>query len=186
MSEYKIYVSKADGTKLWEGLVPAEYIEFEGRHVTIHLLLEQLSARMLDELLWVAHGARPKSDTDDEVIATAERAVKALKLIEALTEKPQPVGPPTGEYTTGTYQLLRNVHSPEDCAGHACVTHNPSEHSMRSFPTHWRSGGFGDIKPPHMERICPHGIGHPDPDDAAYLKSVGEDVGVHGCDGCCR
>jgi hypothetical protein len=43
-----------------------------------------------------------------------------------------------------------------------------------------------DIKPSHFERICPHGIGHPDPDDMAYWKSIGEEsMGVHGCDGCC-
>lgn len=29
-----------------------------------------------------------------------------------------------------------------------------------------------------MERMCPHGIGHPDPDEITL------DV-VHGCDGCC-
>lgn len=29
-----------------------------------------------------------------------------------------------------------------------------------------------------MERICPHGVGHPDPDD------TNPDT-VHGCDGCC-
>lgn len=31
-----------------------------------------------------------------------------------------------------------------------------------------------------MERICPHGVGHPDP-DCMYAK---RDT-VHGCDGCC-
>jgi len=38
-----------------------------------------------------------------------------------------------------------------------------------------------------MERVCPHGIGHPDPDDVAYRVSRGEPatVAVHGCDGCC-
>ena len=31
-----------------------------------------------------------------------------------------------------------------------------------------------------MERICPHGVGHPDPDDVLNQDRV------HGCDGCCR
>jgi hypothetical protein len=41
------------------------------------------------------------------------------------------------------------------------------------------------------ERICPHGIGHPDPDDIAFKQMIAgtdpEDVpeAVHGCDGCC-
>jgi hypothetical protein len=30
-----------------------------------------------------------------------------------------------------------------------------------------------------MERICDHGVGHPDPDE--FMA----DVWVHGCDGCC-
>ena len=30
------------------------------------------------------------------------------------------------------------------------------------------------------ERVCPHGIGHPDPDRPHHGG------GVHGCDGCCK
>ncbi len=41
-----------------------------------------------------------------------------------------------------------------------------------------------------MERICEHGIGHPDPDHMAYMRmthreEIVEEQGVHGCDGCC-
>lgn len=87
------------------------------------------------------------------------------------------------EFTTGVGQKLVNVHPPEACSGEYCVIHNPSDHSMRDFPTLWRSDrGI-------MERICPHGVGHPDPDDQAYITSVrgeGHMEGVHGCDGCCH
>lgn len=79
-------------------------------------------------------------------------------------------------YTTGTGQSLL-VHNKSDCKGNFCVIHNPSEHSMKDFPTHWRSDRY------LMERICPHGIGHPDPDDLAYKMLKHE--GIHGCDGCC-
>lgn len=72
------------------------------------------------------------------------------------------------------------VHSKEDCLGPHCVIHNPSIHSMRGFKLLWRAAGLWDIKPSHFERICPHGIGHPDPDNRNY-----EDLAVHGCDGCC-
>jgi hypothetical protein len=34
-----------------------------------------------------------------------------------------------------------------------------------------------------MERICSHGIGHPDPDDISIIN--GKDDGAHNCDGCC-
>ncbi len=74
---------------------------------------------------------------------------------------------------------LVNVHSPKRCRGRHCVLHDPSDHHMRSWPLVWRNDrGF-------MERQCPHGIGHPDPDSAAFQRSVGNPIGVHGCDGCC-
>jgi len=34
-----------------------------------------------------------------------------------------------------------------------------------------------------IERMCIHGVGHPDPDSLTYLH--GRDDGVHGCCGCC-
>lgn len=85
------------------------------------------------------------------------------------------------KYITGTGQTVI-VHDKEDCQGRHCCIHNPSNHIMKDWPTHWRD----DRK--LMERICKHGVGHPDPDDLAHKKSIGFDVeviGVHGCDGCC-
>jgi hypothetical protein len=64
------------------------------------------------------------------------------------------------------------------CVGEPCTLHNRTEHHMRSFPQLWR--GDRGI----MERVCPHGVGHPDPDD--YRVISGKDDGVHGCDGCCQ
>lgn len=91
------------------------------------------------------------------------------------------------EYETGTGQIV-HVHPRADCearGGHCCI-HNPSDHNMVDWPTHWR-GDRG-----LMERICKHGVGHPDPDDIAFkeamAKKFGRDAsheGVHGCDGCC-
>lgn len=75
---------------------------------------------------------------------------------------------------------LSNVHPVEACTGRACVIHNPTPHHMRWWRLHWRDdrGIF--------ERICPHGVGHPDPDQRAFWKANGLEVnGVHGCDGCC-
>lgn len=75
--------------------------------------------------------------------------------------------------------VLTNVHPATLCAGRPCCLHNPSEHSMRDFPLNWR--GDRGI----MERLCAHGVGHPDPDDAAYRATVGDGDTTHGCDGCC-
>lgn len=92
------------------------------------------------------------------------------------------VGPAT-DATWGAHQgqtVLTNVHPESACAGEHCVLHNPSDHHMLGWPTMWR-GDKG-----LMERTCPHGVGHPDPDDMAFHKRNGrEHLGVHGCDGCC-
>lgn len=78
------------------------------------------------------------------------------------------------EHTTSYFSKM---HSVDKCAGEFCTIHNRSDHSMRSFPQRWR--GDRGI----MERICTHGIGHPDPDD--WRLNLGADSGTHGCDGCC-
>lgn len=95
--------------------------------------------------------------------------------------KPPPDGKlletPRGEpaYITGVGQILGRIHASDDCVGSSCVIHNPSDHSMRNFPTLWRDDRS------IMERLCPHGVGHPDPD-----QPLDEAGFVHGCDGCCR
>ena len=93
------------------------------------------------------------------------------------------------QYVTGTGQVMWVHRQNEGCGfagvpGYHCVIHAPSNHTMRGFPTHWRQ----DIE--LMERICPHGVGHPDPDAIAYTRRVfGEQAAamlrVHGCCGCC-
>lgn len=66
----------------------------------------------------------------------------------------------------------------------ACCIHNPSKHALSDAPLHWRDDrGL-------MERVCEHGVGHPDPDDLAYKRRIYGDrfadtESVHGCDGCC-
>lgn len=70
------------------------------------------------------------------------------------------------------------THKADKCMGEQCTIHNLSNHHMRSWPQWWR--GDRGI----MERTCPHGVGHPDPDDYRVINFPYE--GVHGCDGCCR
>jgi hypothetical protein len=73
-----------------------------------------------------------------------------------------------------TEKLLYNIHDRDDCLGPPCPIHHLTDHPMRGFPQHWR----GDRQ--MMERICPHGVGHPDPDDQSPDR-------VHGCcwEQCC-
>jgi hypothetical protein len=71
------------------------------------------------------------------------------------------------------------VHNRKMCQGRHCSIHNPSNHHMVTWPQHWRSYAK------RMERICPHGVGHPDPDDVIFRASKGDNHTAHGCDGCC-
>lgn len=77
---------------------------------------------------------------------------------------------------------LVDVHSPRLCEGQpfGCWVHSPLEWALSSAPVRWREDrGFA-------ERICQHGIGHPDLQDSLYNWDVHRrDVSVHGCDGCC-
>lgn len=76
--------------------------------------------------------------------------------------------------------VLHNVHPAIRCAGQWCVIHRPSAHHMRDWTLHWRDdrGIF--------ERICPDGVGHPDPDQFDFWQRTDRMYeAVHGCDGCC-
>lgn len=70
------------------------------------------------------------------------------------------------------------THSGDACAGTPCPWHAPSDHHMRDWTRLVRTSGL-------TERICEHGIGHPDPDSLARAASLGRDFATHGCDGCC-
>lgn len=73
-----------------------------------------------------------------------------------------------------------NVHDKSLCEGRRCVFHNPSNHHMRNMRLLWR-GDRGIF-----ERLCSHGVGHPDPDQFDYWRETGREYEmVHGCDGCC-
>lgn len=76
--------------------------------------------------------------------------------------------------------IMHNVHSADACAGEPCVIHNPSHHRMSDFDLILRESTL-------MERACPHGVGHPDPDSLHYFMKVHPNwrMDSHGCDGCC-
>jgi hypothetical protein len=76
------------------------------------------------------------------------------------------------EWTDDFGNKLVGVHEQWQCMRNYCTIHKPSDHSMRRYKQLWRN----DTKV--MERVCEHGVGHPDPDE------INPD-GMHGCDGCC-
>lgn len=79
------------------------------------------------------------------------------------------------DWTDSYGHELFGVHEADKCLGEFCPIHKVSDHPLKDAPQRWRRDKGS------MERVCVHGIGHPDPDDykARAVKSV------HGCDGCC-
>lgn len=80
----------------------------------------------------------------------------------------------------GSGQVMR-IHVKDECSGTPCPFHAPTNHHMVTWPKSWRADRM------LVERLCEHGIGHPDPDSVAFLARRHDDdgFGVHGCDGCC-
>lgn len=92
-------------------------------------------------------------------------------------------------HTPNVWPKGLKTHGPEACSGQSrnCIFHNPSNHHMLAWDINVRLDRFGAL----AERICPHGIGHPDPDSLAYVESLHTREnrgyeGIHGCDGCCH
>ena len=123
-----------------------------------------------------------------------------------MDEKPKTVVGDS-EYSNPQPDVYLKTHAPSVCAGQNCCIHNPSDHPMRNWalvhrtddsvivemPDDWSTRTVGARTPPRLrymvisERVCEHGIGHPDPDSLAWLYTQvpsypWED---HPCDGCC-
>lgn len=97
---------------------------------------------------------------------------------------------PKLEHFTDAFGRKWLVHSKETCdSGTNCCIHNPSEHHMRDWPLTFRPD-----KRNLAERICEHGVGHPDPDSLMFIakhdkvnpEHVYRVPSIHGCDGCCH
>jgi hypothetical protein len=76
-----------------------------------------------------------------------------------ILEKNSDTGWYTDIFINGKQGRLNNTHAPEACEDRGCGIHDhPSDHPLKDAPMNWRSDrGI-------LERICDHGIGHPDRD----------------------
>jgi hypothetical protein len=88
----------------------------------------------------------------------------------------------TETFTTPTGQALE-IHAAEVCRG-PCPVHMPTGHHLRCLALHW------NVERARFERVCDHGVHHPDPDVIAVVRRDrgGEAAGaasMHVCDGCC-
>lgn len=72
-------------------------------------------------------------------------------------------------------QLLQTHAITAECARRYCTFHNPSAHPLANAPRIW------DPNYSIVLRVCPCGIGHPDPDD---LRTEHMTDCICGCD-CC-
>jgi len=85
------------------------------------------------------------------------------------------------------------THGSDECSGSPCCIHSPSNHPLRNAPLGWRP------ERALIERLCEHGLWHPDPDDRAHWeRKLATPNGLdpasqefldvraeHNCDGCC-
>lgn len=74
-------------------------------------------------------------------------------------------------------QVLIGVHSSKECATPYCAIHCFSDHHMVDWLQNWHPSKR------MIERVCEHGIGHPDPDDLSFND---KNLKLHMCDGCCH
>lgn len=107
-------------------------------------------------------------------------AMAEQKAVNALIDHYKPLE----SWVSGTGQKMK-VHAKNSDCDAGCVIHNPTLEPHKDWPTHWRVGEY------LMERVCPHGVGHPDLDHLEFVRKIkGEEYAhsqsIHGCDGCCK
>lgn len=122
----------------------------------------------------------------DEILAGAQAGeVECLQVLVRTSEDfATAMSQGTKEFYQDGFGNILMVHKRTEGCDESCVIHNPSDHPMKDFPTLWRADRQ------LMERVCPHGVGHPDPDHISFngkIHGVENAVveSVHGCDGCC-
>jgi hypothetical protein len=123
--------------------------------VDAYSLLEILTSRSgfsMEELARKSHKAAVTTGVGGY---GSRRAIIGYRVDSGPTEPPR-------EVTRAAGGWLAHHRLDECSSGLACCIHNPSDHPMKEFPLVWRDDKNA------MERRCPHGTGHPDPDDLMY------------------
>jgi hypothetical protein len=78
------------------------------------------------------------------------------------------------EFSSPAPGVIQHTHAAHVCSGRPCPIHNPSDHHMRDWPLEHigkRLGQQGSRTLLLSERLCGHGVGHPDPDSLTYVIS---------------
>lgn len=92
-------------------------------------------------------------------------------------------------FIDGLGKRMSGMHSPLQCEGRGCPIHAPSDHPLRHLKLSYRYSDIG-LEPIIAERVCEHGVGHPDPDFLQFIEErhgaeARRTLSTHGCDGCC-
>lgn len=119
----------------------------------------------------VTINAMTDSTAKAKMIAAANEFSERANASDALFKGAQQQQP-AETYTTGTGQVLHQIHKAGSCVGF-CVIHSPISGPWDAWPTNWREDRH------IMERICLHGVGHPAVEDVLRHGDS-----THGCDGC--
>lgn len=111
-----------------------------------------------------------------DMLSKSQLSAKELKLFADM------IALSSDTYTDSTGAEIRTHHE-DKCSGQYCSIHNPSKHLLWEAPTVW------DNENKMMNRVCTHGVSHPDYDDVTYNVGIlGKDEASHvehECDGCC-
>lgn len=105
----------------------------------------------------------------------AREAIAATIAAEMSISVPKYIGGSGRTHTKEQCKATRKQGAPK-----GCVLHRPTLHRLTGSPQIMRSSTL-------IEDQCPHGVGHPNPDSAAFLnwRDGTDSWFVHGCDGCC-
>lgn len=75
---------------------------------------------------------------------------------------------------------LVGIHNVYNCRQPCPIHNSQSTHPLQAAPLYWNPNRA------IIERVCSHGVHHPDYDSAMYYYSVNQtNENVHMCDGCC-
>lgn len=114
---------------------------------------------------------------DSMGITDPDRREMMATIIHAEMSTPLPdyIGSGGRTHTKDQCKATRKQGAPK-----GCVLHRPTLHKLTGSPQVLRASTL-------IEDQCSHGVGHPNPDSAAFLnwRDGTTTWGSHGCDGCC-
>ncbi|WP_139977634.1 hypothetical protein [Nocardioides litoris] len=112
---------------------------------------------------------------DCGLLSAAEQHVITLRRVGVEEQEAYAGWDGSGRVMVIDARWVSGLHPTYQCAGRGCWIHHPSSHGMAGWPA-----TYCDVHAV-AHRVCTHWHLHPDPDDAAYRRSLGDDWVAHGC-----